>query len=111
MGATTPSAIFTRVRTTVHKSEPKAAGEPAFSITHAREALKEIDRRFEAGTPFSHAPNSGARYLGHYLVRQFRIARKAASDLITDWMNNGVIGIEVRDRKTKLSGLKVLTWI
>jgi hypothetical protein len=101
-----PSGLLVQI-----ESEPEAAGEPAFSITHAREVLKEIDRRFEAGTPFSHAPNSGARYLGHYLVRQFRIARKAASDLITDWMNNGVIGIEVRDRKTKLSGLKVLTWI
>lgn len=101
-----PSGLLVQI-----ESEPNAAGEPGFTITHAREVLKEIDRRFEAGTPFSHAPNSGARYLGHYLVRQYRLSRKATTDLITDWMNNGVIGLEVRDRKTKLSGLKVLTWI
>jgi hypothetical protein len=39
------------------------------------------------------------------------MARKAAANLLTDWMNNGVIGIEVRDRKSKLTGLKVLKWI
>lgn len=88
-----------------------AGSESEFSIAKAREVLKEIERRFEAGPPFSHSPNSGARYLGQYLMRQYRMSRKAATDLIADWMNNGVIGIEVRDRKNKLSGLKVLTWI
>lgn len=95
------------------ESEPDGDGdpEPTFSITQAREVLKEIQRRFEAGTPFSHAPNSGARYLGQYLARQYRLSRKAAADLVADWMNNGVIGIDVLDRKSKFSGLKVLSWL
>jgi hypothetical protein len=95
------------------ENEPDGNGSPeaAFSIAQAREVFKEIERRFEAGTPFSHSPNSGARYLGQYLIRQYRLARKTATDLIADWMNNGVIGIEVVDRKNKLSGLKVLSWI
>ncbi len=95
------------------ENEPDGNGAPeaTFSIAQAREVFKEIERRFEAGTPFSHSPNSGARYLGQYLIRQYRLSRKTATDLIADWMNNGVIGIEVVDRKNKLSGLKVLSWI
>jgi hypothetical protein len=95
------------------ESEPDSKGDSQddFSMAKAREVLNEIDRRFEAGTPFSHSPNSGPRYLVHYLMRQYRMARKAAANLLTDWMNNGVIGIEVRDRKSKLTGLKVLKWI
>ncbi|MBM3560398.1 MAG: hypothetical protein FJX53_11090, partial [Alphaproteobacteria bacterium] len=90
-------------------SEP--AAQPDLQVAQAREVLKEIQRRFDAGTPFSHSPNGGARYLGHYLVRQQRISRKAAQDLIADWMNNGVIGVDVADRKSKLSGLRVLQWL
>ena len=93
------------------ENEPNGESEPTFSITQAREVLKEVQRRFEAGTPFSHAPNSGARYLGHYLQRLFGMSKTSAVDLITDWMNNGVIGIDVVDRKSKLSGLKVLSWL
>ena len=52
-----------------------------------------------------------ARYLGHYLVRQLHLDRKAAAELITDWLNNGVLTVEVCNRKTKLSGLKVQRWI
>jgi hypothetical protein len=88
-----------------------SAPEATFTIGQAREVLKEVERRFQAGTPFSHSPNSGARYLGQYLMRQHRLSRKAAADLVADWMNNGLIGIEVVDRKNKLSGLKVLSWI
>jgi RecA/RadA recombinase len=87
------------------------SSEPTFTIAQAREVLKEVDRRFEAGTPFSHSPQGRARYLGHYLTRQLRIGRRAAEQLIADWINNGVLTIEVGNRKTKLSGLKVQQWI
>ena len=52
------------------ESEPHTgkSSEPTFSIAQAREILKEVDRRFEAGAPFSHSPRGGARYLGHYLA-------------------------------------------
>jgi hypothetical protein len=93
------------------EAEPEARAETAFTIESAREVLKEIDRRFKEGTPFSHAPQAGSRYLGHYLQRQFGMNKQAAAALIADWMNNGVIGIEECDRKTKLMGLKVLQWL
>ena len=85
--------------------------EEKFTSHRANEVLKEIERRFEAGTPFSHSPRAGARYLGHYLTQHNKMRRKAADQLITEWLNNGVVTIEVTDRKTKLTGLKVLRWV
>jgi hypothetical protein len=83
--------------------------EQTFSIVQAREVLKEIDRRFNEGkSPFSHASQGGARYLGHYLQRQYGMSKKAATDLITDWMNNGIITTEEYDRKNNKVGVKVL---
>jgi hypothetical protein len=90
---------------------PAKASEPAFSIAQAREVLREVERRFEAGTPFSHSPRGGARYLGQYLAHHGKMNRKAAEKLIADWMNNGVVTIEMCNRKANLSGLKVLQWI
>jgi hypothetical protein len=80
-----------------------------FSLAQAREVLKEIDRRFNEGkSPFSHASQGGARYLGHYLQRQYGMSKKAAADLIADWMNNGIVTTEEYDRKNNKVGLKVL---
>lgn len=95
------------------ESEPQFAksAEPTFTKDQAREVLKEVERRFEAGAPFSHSPQGRARYLGHYLARQLRLTRKAAEQLIADWINNGVLALEVCNRKTKLTGLKVAQWI
>ena len=73
--------------------------------------IRICTERFDAGVPFSPAPQAQARYLGHYLVRPFQMPRKAAAELITDWVNNGVLTLEVCDRKTKLSGLKVQRWL
>ncbi|MDE2375084.1 MAG: AAA family ATPase, partial [Hyphomicrobiales bacterium] len=94
------------------ETEPGAASEPEFTITQAREVLKEIERRFaEGSSPFSHATQAGSRYLGTYLMRQYRMTKKAATDLITDWLNNGIVGIEICNRKKNLMGLKVLQWL
>jgi hypothetical protein len=73
--------------------------------------LKEIQRRFDEGTPFSHSPRGGARYLGHYLVQHARMARKAADKLVADWLTNNVVTIDVSDRKAKLNGLRVAQWL
>jgi len=83
--------------------------ERTFSLAQAREVLKEVDRRFNEGkSPFSHASQGGARYLGHYLQRQYGMSKKAAADLIADWMNNGIVTTEEYDRKNNKVGLKVL---
>lgn len=93
------------------ETEPGAGAAPEFTIAQAREVLKEIQRRFDDGTPFSHSPRGGARYLGHYLVQHARMARKAADKLVADWVTNGVLTIDVSDRKAKLNGLRVAQWL
>jgi len=93
------------------ETEPGAGAEPEFTMAQAREVLKEIQRRFDDGTPFSHSPRGGARYLGHYLVQHARMARKAADKLVADWLTNGVVTIGVSDRKAKLNGLRVAQWL
>jgi hypothetical protein len=85
--------------------------EERFTTHQANEVLKEVERRFEAGTPFSHSPRSGARYLGHYLLQNRKMSRRTAESLMTEWLNNGVVTIAMTDRKTKLTGLKVLRWL
>jgi hypothetical protein len=95
------------------ESEPAIVTEAdtPFPMSRAREVQAEVQRRFDAGVPFSHSPQGQARYLGHYLVRQVRLSRKAADQLIADWLNNGIVTIAVCDRKTKLAGLKVQRWL
>ena len=92
-------------------TEPSASSESDFTMTQAREVLKEIERRFEAGMPFSHSPRGGARYLGHYLVQHGKMTRKVADKLVIDWLNNGVLTIDASDRKAKLKGLRVAQWL
>lgn len=87
------------------------SGTPPLQIDRVREVLTEVQRRFDAGVPFSPSTQGQARYLGHYLVRQLHLERKRAAELIAEWLNNGVLTVEVCNRKTKLSGLKVLRWI
>jgi len=95
------------------ESEPMTPdkSEPSLSKPAAREILKEVDRRFTEGNPFSHSANSSARYLVHFLMRQHSMSRKAAMSVLIDWMNNGVVVVEVRDRKSGLQGLKVGRWL
>jgi len=81
------------------------------TLQKAREILKEVQRRFDDGSPFSHAPNSGARYLVNLLMRQHGMDRHTAKNLLTDWLNNNVVIVDVCDRKTKMTGLKVVQWL
>ncbi len=89
-----------------------AAPAPASpTMDQARTILKEIDHRFKTGNPFSHSHHGGARYVVPYIQRRTNLSRKQAEDLLRDWMDNGVVTIETANRKTKLQGLKVLSWL
>jgi hypothetical protein len=39
------------------------------------------------------------------------MARKAADKLVADWLTNGIVTIDVSDRKAKLNGLRVAQWL
>ena len=94
------------------ESEPEArTSASSFTMSQVREVLKEVDRRFQAGAPFSHSYHGGARYLGNYLMAALKLNRKGAEQLISNWLNNDVLAIEARDKHRNLSGLRVKTWL
>ena len=66
----------------------------------------EVSRRWEIENPFSSHPNSGDRYLGRYMMRQYRITRVAARDYIRQWMDDGFLVKQYHSGARKM-GLRV----
>ena len=66
----------------------------------------EVSRRWEIENPFSSHPNSGDRYLGRYMMRQYRNTRVAARDYIRQWMDDGFLVIAYHSGARK-KGLRV----
>jgi len=84
---------------------------PGPTMEKARMVLAEIDRRFKAGNPFSHSHQGGSRHVGPYIRRTTGLSKRQAEYLLWEWMDNGVVAIATCDRKNKLQGLKVMTWL
>ena len=51
----------------------------------------EVDRRVIREDPFSGHPAGRDRYLGNFLVREFRIDKKAAHQYVRDWLTRGFL--------------------
>jgi RecA-family ATPase len=102
------SGLLRQIEVELENSKTKASN---FKIEHAREVLKEVQRHFDEGNAFSPSPQSQARYLGAYLKRQYGLDRREATNLIADWLNNGVLANEVTDQRTKQKGLRVTSWL
>jgi phage/plasmid primase-like uncharacterized protein len=81
-----------------------------FTDAQAYEALREIDRRWNARNPFSAAHNSPERYLGSWLTYRFKLSPRSASAQIKTWGAAGFIVSEEFDKHTKKAGLRVAKW-
>ena len=68
--------------------------------------FSEVGRRWEIENPFSSHPNAGDRYLGRYVMRQYRITRVAARDYIRQWMDDDCLVIAYHSGARK-RGLRV----
>ncbi len=102
------SGLLKQVEIEIETSKTTASN---FKIEQAREVQKEVQRRFDTGAAFSPSPQSQSRYLGTYLIRQYGVNRREAANLIADWINNGVLTLEMIDQRTKQKGLKVASWL
>lgn len=75
--------------------------------------LNGINEAWLKGVPWSPHPNT--EKLGRYAVtnvcREFSVKRQQAELLLMDWQKNGVIMDQMRDKHTRLKGLKVLQWL
>ena len=69
--------------------------------------LKEVQRAFDAGEPYTGAPQS-PRYLLREMTKQFAVPKGDARALIEDWKKNGVLVTGTADRRKV--GFKVGIW-
>ena len=92
------------------QEEGAAAVGHQFSNAHAYLALREIDRRWREGNPFSASHNATERYLGTWLQSRFKMSRAAAISQFKAWGAAEIIATEVLDTHSKKSGLRVVSW-
>lgn len=92
------------------QGEGEAPMSHEFTDAHAYEALREIDRRWQSGNPFSAAYNSPERYIGTWLQQRFKLSRSAATAQIKRWGAAEIIRTDEVDRHSKKQGLRVANW-
>ena len=73
-----------------------------------RQIFEEIQRRWDAGDPFSSRPNSD-RFILPWLKNQ-GLPKRIAREVLSDWLTNQMLRSEIYDAKTKKMGLKVIKW-
>lgn len=81
-----------------------------FTDSHAWLALREIDRRWREGNPFSASHIATERYVGTWLQTRFKMSKAAAVSQIKAWGAAEVIATETANSHTKKSGLRVVNW-
>lgn len=86
-----------------------AAMSDSMTPDKARQILNVIQSAWDAGDPFSEAPNS-PRYVVSMMTRQFRMSKTAAADLLGHWRDNAMVASERRSRDTATKGLRVAKW-
>jgi hypothetical protein len=74
-----------------------------------RTILEAIGSAWNIGKPWSSMPQSRkqGRYASSIIKQQFDIVEKTAELMIQTWLQNGVLSYEMRDKGTKMQGLKV----
>jgi hypothetical protein len=86
------------------------ANAPGVTEALASAIGKEIARAWDEGKPWSMNARAKThlRYLPEYAARTWGMDRHAIESLMSDWQANAIVTVEVRDRSTKASGLKML---
>ena len=81
---------------------------PDITPDKTRQVFEEIERRWDAGEPFSSRPNSD-RHILPWLEKQ-GLRKRVARSVLSDWLTNQMLRSETYDAKTKGKGLKVIKW-
>ena len=74
-----------------------------------RKILTEISSAWNSGKPWSSMPQTKAkgRYAPGLIKAKFDIVEKTAEMMVQTWLQNGILSYEMRDKVTKMQGLKV----
>lgn len=70
--------------------------------------LRAMQAAWEAGEPWSHAPQAKDRYAVRLMVADFGFKADAAESLVKMWLGAGIVENRVRDGRAKQKGLFVL---
>jgi hypothetical protein len=75
-----------------------------------RKILTDISSAWNANRPWSSMPQSRAkgRYAPAIMKSNYDIAEKTAELMIQTWLQNSILSYEMRDKATKMQGLKVV---
>lgn len=91
-------------------AEIEAAKKAANEMDQDRmdKLFKEIETRWNREAPFSNASQSGERYIVRWMESKLKLSRNAAKRYIDDWIDEGVLGIELLNSSSKQKGLCVV---
>lgn len=75
-----------------------------------RRILAEIRRAWDAGKPWSNAPQTRqeGRYLPDWIMCEFKCRRQEVDDLIQAWFQNKIITVEFYSKKSGFKGMRVI---
>jgi hypothetical protein len=109
-GVTMPYGLIgEEVGVLVPRSFEQALGSSDISMFTATEILREIDKRWRDGNPFSASVQS-PRYVVPVMVRDHGCSPKSARSFLRDWLAKGIVASLAYDKHAKAQGLKVLAW-
>lgn len=80
------------------------------SAYKAIEILTEIDRAWQAISPYSESHVAKDRYVVSMMVQRGEMTKQAAKVLLEDWLVNGMVKTDLCDKHKNLKGLKVEKW-
>lgn len=91
------------------------AKEPTHQLTkqEADRIFRDIDFAWGQGSPWSNTPQSKrrGRYLPDQMREDFRVEEPEALTYIEGWLRRGYLAVEERDKRNKVSGLKVVRFL
>jgi len=105
-----PVTISLNDRGTFDVVDTSSAG---LSPSMAQVILDEIRAAWNAGKPLSNATQTRkeGRHVGRRMAALHGMVSEAVDALVQQWLDNGTVGLEIVDKKTKMKGLKVTGFI
>jgi hypothetical protein len=96
----------------VLRTASEAATAATLSKSQVNDMLREVDRAWKDGSPWSNKPQSkgDGRYLPKWISVNYGLSAQEASSYVEDLMFNEFMRVEVVDRNTKKKGLMVLKY-
>lgn len=92
----------------VGRSERGVGPSVTLTPNTANSVLDAMRAAWDAGAPWSKAPQSKERYAVRHMVSDFGFDGVRAEETLLLWEQTGLIAMETRDAKSKIRGLKVV---